>query len=233
MHDDFAVEPVPGLPELPPAGERVLWQGRPRWWSLTKRQFQTPLIALYFIALSLWAVVSAAQDGQPPGAVIAAGLWPLLGGAIVLGLFALLALWIARTTIYTITSERVVFRFGLALQMTVNYPFRVIKEAQLRVFRDGTGNIPLLLMPGQRASAIIMWPHARPWYWARPQPMLRAIPVPEAVANTLGQALKDHAARLEAAQTGPADRSGAAPGTAADADAAGGDAAGTSAHAKS
>jgi hypothetical protein len=28
-HDDFAVEPVRGLPEKPPAGEIILWQGRP------------------------------------------------------------------------------------------------------------------------------------------------------------------------------------------------------------
>jgi len=195
VHDDFAVEPVPGLPELPPAGERVLWQGRPRWWSLAKRQFQIGLIGLYFLALSIWAVVSSIQDGDPIGAVVAAALWPMVGGAVVIGLLIMLALWIAGTTIYTVTSERVVFRFGLALQMTVNYPFRVIKEAQLRVFRDGTGNIPLVLMPGQRASGIIMWPHTRPWHWLRPQPMLRAIPVPEAVAKTLADALAEHASR--------------------------------------
>ena len=28
-HDDFQIEPVPGLPERPPEGERILWQGRP------------------------------------------------------------------------------------------------------------------------------------------------------------------------------------------------------------
>jgi hypothetical protein len=28
-HDDFAFEPVKGLPELPPEGEHLLWQGRP------------------------------------------------------------------------------------------------------------------------------------------------------------------------------------------------------------
>lgn len=203
MHDDFAVEPVPGLPELPPEGERVLWQGRPRWWSLSKRQFLVPLIALYFLGLSIWALVAAIQNGEPVGAVVAATLWPLVGGSVVIGLLMLMALWIAKTTIYTITSERVVFRFGLALQMTVNYPFRVIKEAQVRVFRDGTGNIPLRLMEGQRASSIIMWPHTRPFYWFRPQPMLRAIPVPEAVAKTLGEALGAHAERLAAEGRAP------------------------------
>ena len=27
-HDDFAAEPINGLPELPPRGEVILWQGR-------------------------------------------------------------------------------------------------------------------------------------------------------------------------------------------------------------
>jgi len=30
-HDDFAGEPVRGLPEKLPAGERILWQGMPDW----------------------------------------------------------------------------------------------------------------------------------------------------------------------------------------------------------
>jgi hypothetical protein len=35
-HDDFAVEPVKGLPEKPPAGEVILWQGRPDTWALAR-----------------------------------------------------------------------------------------------------------------------------------------------------------------------------------------------------
>ena len=35
-HDDFAIEPIPGLPERPPQGEEILWQGRPNWWALAK-----------------------------------------------------------------------------------------------------------------------------------------------------------------------------------------------------
>ena len=26
-HDDYEIEPIPGLPERPPLGEEVLWQG--------------------------------------------------------------------------------------------------------------------------------------------------------------------------------------------------------------
>ena len=30
-HDDFDFEPVRGLPQVLPEGERLLWQGAPRW----------------------------------------------------------------------------------------------------------------------------------------------------------------------------------------------------------
>ena len=31
-HDDFAFDRMPGLPERPPRGELILWQGRPDTW---------------------------------------------------------------------------------------------------------------------------------------------------------------------------------------------------------
>ena len=35
-HDDFDFEPVRGLPQLLPKGERMLWQGAPRWQDLAR-----------------------------------------------------------------------------------------------------------------------------------------------------------------------------------------------------
>ncbi|WP_153339961.1 photosynthetic complex putative assembly protein PuhB [Roseospira navarrensis] len=207
MHDDFAFEPIPGLPEVPPEGERVLWQGKPRWWSLAKRLFKLPWIAGYFAILALWGGVSSQYDGEPLGTVVSAGLGPLIAGGVVIGLLVAVGYWIQATTIYTVTSERVIIRFGLAVQMTVNLPFRVIQEAQLTVRRDGTGDIPLVLMPDEKVSSLMLWPHIRPWHWRHTQPMLRAIAVPEAVARTLAQALADHAQRTggaDVATVGPA-----------------------------
>ena len=40
-HDDFAFEPVRGLPAVLPPGERMLWQGAPRWQDAEKQ----PLVA--------------------------------------------------------------------------------------------------------------------------------------------------------------------------------------------
>jgi hypothetical protein len=36
---DFDFEPVPGLPAELPAGETMIWQGRPQWRSLAVRAF--------------------------------------------------------------------------------------------------------------------------------------------------------------------------------------------------
>ena len=53
-HDDFATEPVKGLPERPPEGERILWQGRPQAWALTWQALSLPWVAGYFAALAVW-----------------------------------------------------------------------------------------------------------------------------------------------------------------------------------
>ncbi|MBB4315020.1 photosynthetic complex putative assembly protein PuhB [Roseospira marina] len=195
MHDDFAFEPIPGLPELPPEGERILWQGKPRWFSLARQAFKLPWIAAYFGLLALWGGASAIHDGVGLETAALGVVLPLLIGAVVVALLCAVGYWAQGTTIYTITSERVIIRYGLAFQMTINLPFRVIEEAQLLVRRDGTGNIPLILQKDERVSNIMLWPHVRPWHWRRAQPMLRAIAVPEAVARVLADALADHARR--------------------------------------
>ena len=54
MHDDFAVEPIKGLPEVPPKGEQILWQGQPDWWALTKASLGFWWVMGYFAFLALW-----------------------------------------------------------------------------------------------------------------------------------------------------------------------------------
>jgi len=162
---------------------------------LARQTFKLAWIAGYFGVLALWGAASNLYDGNGASAVATGVLGPLLVGAVVIGLLSAVGYWAQSTTIYTITSERVTIRFGLAFQMTINLPFRVIREAQLLIRRDGTGNIPLVLNPDERVSGIMLWPHIRPWHWRTTQPMLRAIAVPEAVARTLAEAMADHARR--------------------------------------
>ena len=90
---------------------------------------------------------------------------------------------------YTITNRRVVMRIGVVLEITVNFPFRVIESAGLRVYPDGTGDIPLLLAGEDRIAYVHLWPHARPWRAARPEPMLRGVPDAAHAADVLSRAL--------------------------------------------
>lgn len=182
-HGGYVEGPIPGLPGPLPEGETLLWQGSPDWKRLALTALHLRLVALWFAALLAFALVSG--DGL-------SGLGPTLVAAVLsLGLLALLAWAMARSAIYSITSKRVVMRYGVALPKCINIPFGIVESAGLRRYRDGTGDLPLALRlkRGDRLGWAMLWPHARPWKLARPQPMLRAVPDAERVAAILGQAL--------------------------------------------
>jgi hypothetical protein len=105
--------------------------------------------------------------------------------AIVTGIAALAA----RATVYTITNRRVVIRQGVALESTINLPFKAIESANLRMRADGTGDIALQTVRDQRVSYLWLWPHVRSWHITRPQPTLRNLPDAQQVADTLGRAV--------------------------------------------
>ena len=83
-------------------------------------------------------------------------------GSLALGIFALLALGYARTTVYTITSRRLALRFGVALPMVVNIPLTMVNSADMRRHADGSGDIVLSMHRQKRMSYILLWPHVRP-----------------------------------------------------------------------
>ncbi len=190
VHDDFHVEPIPGLPENLPPGERILWQGSPLWWELGKQVFHIRAVAVYFAVLILWraGVRLDATDSVAAAFITILSLAPL--ALIGLGLFALLAYLSSRTTIYTITNRRVVLRIGIALPTSFNIPFTVVAAAGLCVRTGGSGDIPLKLTCKSRIGYGNLWPHARPWRFRSPEPMLRAIPDAGHVADLLGSALQ-------------------------------------------
>lgn len=192
-------EPVRGLPETLPPGEQLLWQGAPRWQSLAIGAFHARKVGLYFLALIVIDALSSLATGRPASAVAisAAGLVVLALAAV--GLLALLAWLTARSTVYSITTRRLVMRFGVALPMSINLPFNVIESASMRMHRDGSSDLPLVLMPGSRIGYLITWPYVRPWQFARPQPMLRSIPDGERVAALLATGLAASAGLVPAA----------------------------------
>ncbi len=190
-----------GLPEPLPPGERILWQGRPDWRVLARTAFHVRKVAVYFGVLMAWRVASQMYDGHALGDALAASarLLPLALAAV--GLLALLAWASARTTLYTITSRRVVMRIGIALPITLNVPFRIIEAAGLRRRARGTGDLALTLDGPGRVAFLHLWPHARPWRIARPQPMLRAVPDAAEVAAILAPAIAKAGGSESAART--------------------------------
>ncbi len=197
MEHDF--EPVRGLPARPPAGERILWQGSPTGKALARRAFHVRGVAIYFLVLMAWRAASNVADGHGAVDTILAVLGVLPLALAGLGVLALLGWLNARATVYTITDRRVVMRFGVALPMTVNLPFTRIDAAGLAVHRDGTGDVTLTLLGSDRIAWLHLWPHVRPWHLARPQPMLRGLSNPQAVAGVLGNALQAALAAVPAA----------------------------------
>jgi len=192
-HDDFAFEHRPGIPAPLPSGERVLWQGSPDWRTLALRPFHVRKVALWFLAIALFELVWTLVHGRPLGAALPGLLRTVLLGAVAVGILGLLAWLNGRVTIYTITTRRILIRFGVALEITMNLPFAEIKEANLRVGPSGIGDIPIRLHDTRRVGYVVLWPHVRPWRLARPEPMLRAVPNVAHVGALLGAAIAEAA----------------------------------------
>ncbi len=182
-HDDFKTEPVPGLPERPPEGERILWQGRPDWWALTKSATAFWWVMGYFVALGLWRFV-AVVDLVPLGQAVALSVPFLILAAIVAVLLVFTAWVQARAALYTVTNRRVVLRVGAALTLTLNLPYKQIASADLDLRRDGTGTIAFDTLGETRLAYLVLWPHVRPWRFPA-RPALRCIPDAQDIANLL------------------------------------------------
>lgn len=180
---EYENEPIPGLPGLLPAGERIIWQGSPEWRALARTAFHTRLIAGYFALLTAWATVSAlAVDGDLTGVVMT-----LLLGTIGIALLHLLAWGSARTTLYTLTNRRIVLRIGIAVPKCINLPLGMIGAIDLAARADGTGDLPLTLAGSPKLGFLALWPHARPWRLSKPQPMLRSVPQAATVAALIAR----------------------------------------------
>jgi hypothetical protein len=187
---EYEIEPVRGLPEPLPPGEAILWQGSPDWRRLARDAFHTRKVAIYFGLLAAWRIASGISDGEA-AAPVAVSVGILLGLALAgLAVLAVLAWLSAKATVYTLTTRRIVMRFGVALPLTVNIPYRIVASADAAANKDGSGDIAIALSGADRLGYLALWPHARPWRVSDPQPMLRAIPDVERVADLLADAVQ-------------------------------------------
>lgn len=81
---DIQVEPVKGLPETPPEGERILWQGAPAPWALAKSALAAHWVGGYFGLLAVWrGLALGTTDGLAAG--LGAVLWYAVVGLIAVG----------------------------------------------------------------------------------------------------------------------------------------------------
>ncbi|MEL7100398.1 MAG: photosynthetic complex putative assembly protein PuhB [Pseudomonadota bacterium] len=186
-HDDFDVEPIPGLPEVLPKGEEILWRGRPQTWALALDAMNLGWVAGYFALLTVWRFVSVV-DLMPLPQAFAAALPMVMVGAVACLLLLVMAWAQARATIYTVTTARVVMRVGAALNLTLNLPYSQVSNAVLDLRKRGTGTIAFETMGKTRLSIFAIWPHARPWRFNPTQPALRCIPDAARVAAIVSDA---------------------------------------------
>jgi hypothetical protein len=196
-------EPVRGLPERLPAGERMLWQGAPNWRRIATHTLHIRAVAGYFVGVALLQAASELANGGGPAAATGAAFGALVAGAMGCAVLAVLAVAIARTTVYTVTDRRVVMRIGVALTKALNIPYGSIASAGLRTYGDGTGDIPLQLAPPASIGYTTLWPHARPMRFSHAEPMLRGVPDAAAVARLVADGLT---ARHGANAAAPLDR---------------------------
>ena len=179
-----------GLPEPLPAGETILWQGAPSWTAMAKHVFRLPWLAVYFAVIVVLQVFSVAgsEGGLSEGwSSVALAVFLALIGLLLIGL---LAYWSATTTMYTLTNRRIVMRVGIVLTVTFNLPYKTLRSADLKLYADGTGDIPMQIATEDKIAFFHLWPHVRPWRLAKPEPMMRCIPEAQQVAELLTEAWK-------------------------------------------
>jgi len=164
-----------GLPEKLPKGERILWQGSPDTKTILSKVFHIKLLSIYFGLLLAYRLVSGFSDGESVTNILYSALTILALSVLGLGLVGLIGYLIASTAVYTITNKRVVMRIGIVLNMTFNFPLKMIESADCGFAKDGAGDIYLKLSKGTKIAIFHLWPHSRPGKWAIPQPTLRGI----------------------------------------------------------
>lgn len=186
---EHAFEPIRGLPGLLPPGERLVWQGAPDWLPLARRTFLGDAVAVYFAVLMAWRLLEGFVEGAGLVEGVIWALWLVPVAAAALAVIGVLGWATARSTVYTITSRRVVMRVGVALSITLNVPFKRIVSADMKALPGNYGDIALRIGGDDRFAYLAIWPHARPWHFTNPQPMLRAVPDAAAVARVLAEQL--------------------------------------------
>jgi hypothetical protein len=155
-------------------GEALIWRGRPCWRPIARTAFHIRGI-LFYCCVLLFANAVAARLQHLSTAKALVGEEPIvILGALALAVTALVAWGTARSTLYTITNQRVVMQYGLAVAATLALPMRLI--ASVAVSDAAVADVVIRLKPGEKIAFVKLWPHVRPWRLTRAEPMLLALP---------------------------------------------------------
>jgi hypothetical protein len=181
---------VEGFEEPIPAGERVIWTGRPDRGNLARHVFHWRKIAVYFAILVVWRMLAGPGDGTARSFWMTFGILAGLGVTAV-ALSQLLAWLSARSTYFAITDRRVMMHYGIVLSGSVNIPLAIVETAAVKSYADGTSDLALTLSGTDRLAYLQLWPFARPWRVARAEPTLRGLTDGAAAADALRRAVDD------------------------------------------
>ena len=169
----------------PSAGEQIVWKGRPDLSVLARTAFHTRSVGIYFVIL----IAVSALLGNVQTAVTCTVL------ALLAQLILYTLAWVSRrTTLYILTDTRLIMRIGMAMETRVNIPLKHVTSASLRRRSADHGDIALQLSGERTLGYVLLWPHARPWRFSMPEPMLRAVPEAQMVAERLAEAAARHTA---------------------------------------
>ena len=171
-------------------GELVVWQGGPTLKGIACDIFHLRAALVYIAALVALDGYQAWAKHIPALKALHNSVPLFLGLGLATGIFATLAYMTARTTRYMITNRRVIMKYGMAMPVTLSLPYRQIVGASVEVDADHTGKIALLLRADNHMPYLKLYPFARAWMLARPEPMLRAVPHVALVAGLLTRALQ-------------------------------------------
>jgi hypothetical protein len=178
-----------GLPDHLPGGERLLWQGRPDWKRLAVNAFHVRKVALYFLLIIVVQALARIGSQQEFSEAMRLTPYLVLMGTAACGILVVFAYASAKTTLYTLTSKRLLMKVGIALPAYVNLPLRQIESASYADTGNGCGTIVFRTGGATRLAYLLLWPHARPWHFTKPHPALRDVPQGETVAMLVADAL--------------------------------------------
>ena len=196
FHDDDngdPQEPVIGLPEALPAGEKILWQGQPSTFAIAVNAFRLRWVLAYFAIMTMFRVSKLSADEASTAQLNEAVIGSLIFCAGALLIIYALAFAISRAAMFTITSERVILRHGFAIRKYVNAPFETMHSAQLKLKSARVGDISLQFDSVTQPPFLHLWPFVKPFTFSKPEPMLRGVRDPQNVAKILANAAFDRA----------------------------------------